>query len=206
MSEAENLKTMSEAKNSEAPHETPRQRRRLIVFLPLILFVALAGVFLLQLFSGDPSKLPSALLGKPVPVFTLPPIEGASQPGFSNADLAKGRVSLVNVFASWCAPCREEHPLLMALAKDGRITLYGINQKDKAENARRFLARLGNPYGAAGADTNGRVSIDWGVYGVPETFLVSGDGRILFKHVGPLSEASIREKLMPEIEKALAAK
>lgn len=182
------------------------RRRNLVVYLPLILFIGLVMVFLLRLFSGDPSKLPSALLGKPVPVFTLPAIEGSSQPGFSNADLAKGKVSLVNVFASWCAPCREEHPLLMELAKDPRIVLFGINQKDKAENARRFLGRLGNPYVAAGADANGRISIDWGVYGVPETFLVSGEGRILYKHVGPLNEASIRDKLMPEIVKALAAK
>ncbi|KAF0230650.1 MAG: periplasmic protein thioldisulfide oxidoreductase DsbE [Beijerinckiaceae bacterium] len=187
--------------NAPAP-----RRRSLVAWLPLALFAALVAVFLVRLYSGDPSKLPSALLGKPVPVFTLPPVEGASQPGFSNDDLAKGKVSLVNVFASWCAPCHQEHPLLMALAKDPRFQILGINQKDKAENARRFLGRLGNPYTAVGADADGRISIEWGVYGVPETFVVTGDGRIAYKHVGPLTEESIRDKLIPEIEKALAGK
>lgn len=187
----------------------PRRRRTLLAFLPLILFVALAAVFLVRLFAGDPSKLPSALIGKPVPAFTLPPVEGLSQagvpvPGFSQADLARGKPALVNVFASWCAPCHQEHPLLMELAKDGRFAIFGINQKDKAENARRFLGKLGNPYAAVGADADGRASIEWGVYGVPETFLVSGDGRILYKHVGPLTEAAIRDTLLPEIAKAMA--
>lgn len=186
-------------------NSAPR-RRRLVAYLPLALFAGLVLAFVVQLYSGDPSKLPSALLGKPVPVFTLPAIEGASQPGFSNADLAKGRVSVVNVFASWCAPCHQEHPFLMELAKDSRIVMFGINQKDKAENARRFLGKLGNPYSAVGADGDGRVSIDWGVYGVPETFVVSGDGRIVYKHVGPLNAELIRNRLMPEITKALAGK
>lgn len=180
--------------------------RRLIVFLPLALFLGLALIFLVRLFAGDPSRLPSALIGKPVPAFSLPAIEGHDQPGFAQVDLARGRPALVNVFASWCAPCRNEHPLLMELARDERFTLYGINQKDNPENARRFLGRLGNPYSAIGADTNGRVSIEWGVYGVPETFLVSGDGRILFKHVGALTAEVIRDKLMPEIAKAIAAR
>lgn len=187
--------------NVEAP-----KRRPLVAYLPLLLFAGLVAVFLVRLFSGDPSKLPSALLGKPVPVFTLPAIEGSGQPGFSNADLGQGQVSVVNVFASWCAPCHQEHPLLMALAKDGRFRMLGINQKDKAENARRFLGRLGNPYSKVGADNDGRVSVEWGVYGVPETFVVSRDGRIAYKHVGPLTEESIRDKLMPEIARALAAK
>lgn len=188
--------------------KAPTPRRSWAFFLPLILFGALVAVFLVRLFSGDPSKLPSALIGKPVPAFSLPAIEGASQPGFSSADLnteklGKGKLALVNVFASWCAPCHQEHPFLMELAKDRRLTLFGINQKDKAENARRFLGKLGNPYAAVGADSDGRISIEWGVYGVPETFLVSGDGRILFKHVGPLTPEAIRDRLMPEIEKAL---
>jgi cytochrome c biogenesis protein CcmG/thiol:disulfide interchange protein DsbE len=184
-------------------------RRRLVAFLPLILFLALSGVFLVRLFAGDPTKLPSVLIGRPVPAFALPAVEGLAAkgnpvPGFAAADLSKGRPTLVNVFASWCAPCHQEHPFLMELAKDGRFGIVGINQKDKPENARRFLGRLGNPYSAVGADADGRISVEWGVYGVPETFLVSGDGRILFKHVGPLTPDSIREKLMPEITKALA--
>lgn len=181
-------------------------RRKLAFYLPLLLFTALAGIFLVRLFSGDPARLPSALIGKPVPAFALPAIEGTSIPGLASADLAQERVSLVNVFASWCAPCHQEHPFLMQLAKDGRFDIHGINQKDKPENARRFLGQLGNPYKRVGVDTDGRASIEWGVYGVPETFLVSRDGRILHKHVGPLNEEIIRLKLMPEIEKALAGK
>ncbi len=177
--------------------------RRWIYFLPLAVFLALAGVFALQLFAGDPSKLPSALIGKPVPVTELPAIEGSDIPGLSPAAFTGTRVAVVNVFASWCAPCHQEHPLLMALARDTRFPIYGINQKDNPENARRFLGRLGNPYRAVGADKDGRMSIEWGVYGVPETFVVA-DGRIVFKHVGPLTEESIRGRLLPEIEKALA--
>lgn len=184
----------------------PARRISLVALLPLILFGLLTAIFLVRLFGGDPSRLPSALIGKPVPVFTLPPIEGHRQPGFSHDDLKKGRVSLVNVFASWCAPCRQEHPFLMDLAGDKRFDILGINQKDKAENARRFLGTLGNPYSVAGADSDGRVSIEWGVYGVPETFIVSGDGRILYKHVGPITETSLKEKILPEIEKALAGR
>jgi cytochrome c biogenesis protein CcmG/thiol:disulfide interchange protein DsbE len=191
---------MAEAEG--APKRKPRLS--LIGSLPLIVFAALVAVFLVRLYSGDPAKLPSALIGKPVPTLTLPAIDGGDRPGFSDADLKKGRLSLVNIFASWCAPCHQEHPFLMELAKDPRLTLYGINQKDRPENARRFLGRLGNPYAGVGADADGRASIEWGVYGVPETFLVSGDGRILFKHVGPLDAASIRDRLMPEIAKALA--
>ncbi|MCA1952205.1 MAG: DsbE family thiol:disulfide interchange protein [Hyphomicrobiales bacterium] len=189
----------------------PRRRLRLLAFLPLALFLGLAAVFVVRLFTGDPTKLPSALIGRPAPTFTLPPVEGLVRdgrpvPGFGQADLATGRPVLVNVFASWCAPCHQEHPLLMDLARDGRFTILGINQKDRPENARRFLGRLGNPYSAVGADGEGRVSIEWGVYGVPETFLVSGDGRILYKHVGPLTPDSIRNGLLPEITRALATR
>lgn len=183
--------------------EATAPRSRLIFILPVIVFVALAGLFFVQLTSGrNPAELPSALINKPVPVFSLAPLEGLMAdgkpvPGFSNADL-KGRVTIVNVFASWCAPCRLEHPLLVELAKDPSIRLVGINQKDNPDNARRFLGALGNPYAAVGVDPNGRASIDWGVYGVPETFIVGPDGMIRHKHIGPLTSenlGSFKEKL-----------
>lgn len=191
-----------------APLKSPRKRTNWAVYLPLLLFGALALVFLFRLFAGDPSKLPSALIGKPAPILALPAVEGLKDgekpiPGFSGADLASGQLTLVNVFASWCAPCHQEHPFLMDLAKDKRFRILGINQKDRPENAQRFLTRLGNPYAAVGADPDGRASIEWGVYGVPETFLVDGKGVILFKHVGPLTLESIRDKLEPAIKAAL---
>ncbi len=181
-----------------------RGARRWVYFLPLAVFSALASVFALQLFAGDPSKLPSALIGKPVPTTELQGIEGFEIPGLTPSAFTSEPVVVVNVFASWCAPCHQEHPLLMTLAQDRRFPIYGINQKDNPENARRFLGRLGNPYRAVGADRDGRISIEWGVYGVPETFVVA-NGRIVYKHVGPLTDESIRSRLMPEIEKALAA-
>jgi len=150
--------------------------------LPLVLFAALFALFAANI-NRDPDFVPSALLNKPVPEFSLPAIPGYPTPGFATADLT-GKVSVVNVFASWCIPCREEHPLLMALAKDTTIRLVGINQKDQPENAIAFLKDLGNPYEAIGAD-NGRVSIEWGVYGVPETFVVK-DGIITAHHSGAL--------------------
>ncbi len=199
---------------SDTPPTLPEPPRRgglgWVALLPLVIFLGLAAIFWNQLTGGgNPQDLPSALIGSPAPEFELPPIErlveaGAPVPGFSRADLM-GRVSLVNVFASWCGPCREEHPLLMQLAEDGRFAILGLNYKDAPENATRFLYGLGNPYDAVGSDRNGRVGIDWGVYGVPETFVVAADGTIVYKHVGPLSEASLRDKLMPEVEKALAA-
>jgi cytochrome c biogenesis protein CcmG, thiol:disulfide interchange protein DsbE len=180
------------------------QSRRPIVFLPLGVFLALAAVFLFQLLSGrDAAVVPSALIGQPAPETKLPPLDGAGLPGLDTQSL-KGKVTLVNVWASWCAPCRIEHPLLMELARDERIAIVGLNYKDSPENARRFLGELGNPYDAIGVDDAGRHAIDWGVYGVPETFLVGRDGTILKKHVGPLSPDALRASLMPEIEKALA--
>lgn len=182
-------------------------RRNWLLYLPLAIFLGLALLFLARLFAGDPSKLPSALIGKPAPALTMPAVDGLMQdgraiPGLSPADLRGPRLALVNVFASWCAPCHQEHPFLMELAKDPRLTILGINYKDKPENARRFLGRLGNPYRAVGADADGRFSIEWGVYGVPETFLVDREGRIAFKHVGPLTPDIIREKLEPAIRAA----
>jgi cytochrome c biogenesis protein CcmG/thiol:disulfide interchange protein DsbE len=179
--------------------------------LPLIVVTVMSFFFLLALRSGDPSRLPSALIGKPVPEFSLAPIEGldtaggAGRPGVSSADLASGEVTLVNVWASWCGPCVQEHPQLVALKKQYGLRLIGINYKDEPEAARRFLARNGNPFDAIGADRSGRVAIDWGVYGVPETYVVDGRGRIAFKFVGPISPAAIRDEILPAIAKAKTA-
>jgi cytochrome c biogenesis protein CcmG/thiol:disulfide interchange protein DsbE len=183
----------------------PRRRSRLALYLPLAFFLALAMVFLARLLSGDdPSAIPSALVGKPVPEFALPPLEGLDRdgvpvPGLASDDL-KGEISVVNVFASWCGPCRQEHPLLEELAGDPRIRVLGINYKDVPGNALSFLDDLGNPYQAVGVDTRGRTAIDWGVYGVPETFLVDRDGIIREKFVGPLTPQSVAEVLMPAID------
>ena len=159
----------------------------------------------MQLLSGrDISTVPSALLGEQAPETSLPPLPGLDLPGLNSADF-NGKVTLVNVWASWCAPCREEHPVLMALAQDKRFEIAGLNYKDRPENARRFLGDLRQPVHAAiGIDEAGRTAIDWGVYGVPETFLVGRDGKILFKHVGPLTVDATQRMLLPEIEKALA--
>ncbi|MCX5521282.1 DsbE family thiol:disulfide interchange protein [Kaistia defluvii] len=179
--------------------------RRLAIAAPIAAFAALAVIFVIRLEQGgDPSLIPSALIGRAAPATVLPPLEGLDRPGIDTAELA-GKVTLVNIWASWCVPCREEHPILEKLAADGRINLVGINYKDKPANARGFLGQMGNPYAAVGVDEKGRSSIDWGVYGVPETFLVGRDGKIRFKFVGPLSEESLSSVLMPEIEKALAA-
>lgn len=184
-----------------------RSRRGLGTAVPVLVFLGLATAFLIALYSGDPSRLPSALIGRPVPAFTLPAVpelRDASGPvaGFGHTDLARGEVTIVNVWASWCAPCRDEHPLLMQLKDIAPI--YGINHKDPAADARRFLATHGNPFTRVGADSRGRVSIDWGVYGVPETFVVDGTGRIAFKHVGPISEQTLNEQLLPAVRRAQA--
>lgn len=184
-------------------------RFRPLLVLPLAVFVAIGALLYARLGSGeDPSLVPSAMIGRPVPTFELPAVgvvdaSGAAVPGLKTDDLAKG-VFLVNVFASWCAPCRAEMPVLKKIAEDGRFAVVGIDYKDTNDQARRFLGAFGNPYAAIGADTRGRVGIDWGVYGVPETYVVA-DGAIAFKLVGPLSEATYREKLLPVIEKALSA-
>jgi cytochrome c biogenesis protein CcmG, thiol:disulfide interchange protein DsbE len=145
----------------------------------------------------------SVLIDRPAPQFSLAPVAGIAAPGFDTASL-KGQVTVVNVFASWCIPCRDEHPLLVALKEQTGVRLVGINQKDAPENARAFLAELGNPYDAIGADSDGRVSIDWGVYGVPETFVVDADGIVRFKHIGPINPQSLRDEVMPAIERAVA--
>lgn len=189
------------------PRAVPARRFSWRTILPLAVFAALAGLFLFGLQTGDPSRLPSALIGKPVPEFSLPPLEGLKTdgkpvPGFSRADLAKGKVSIMNVWASWCVPCRTEHPFLVQLAEQSGAPLFGLNYKDPPEAARRFLGHYGNPFTAVGTDSTGRTAIEWGVYGVPETFIVSGDGRILHKQVGPIDGAIIEKTLMPVIEKA----
>lgn len=181
------------------------------MLLPFVLFLGLAGLFMLGLRTGDPSKLPSALIGKPVPEFALPPLEGlkengAQVPGFSSKSLAKGQVSIVNVWASWCVPCRTEHPFLEQLAKRSRAALYGLNYKDGTAEARRFLGHYGNPFAAVGVDASGATGIDWGVYGVPETFIISGEGTILHKQVGPIDAEIIETRLMPVIAKARGEK
>ena len=184
-------------------------RRRVMVLAPLVVFLALVALFLIRLYSGDPSRIPSALIGHPAPQTNLPPVaglerNGAAVPGIDAASF-KGAVTVVNVWASWCVPCHDEAPLLMRLAQDSRFRLIGINYKDEPDNARRFLGRYGNPFAATGADHNGRAGIDWGVYGVPETFVVGRDARIAYKLVGPITTDNLNSVLKPEIEKALAA-
>jgi cytochrome c biogenesis protein CcmG, thiol:disulfide interchange protein DsbE len=181
--------------------------RRFLVLLPLLLFGGLAALFLAGLFGGDKSRIPSVLIGRAAPEIALPPLEGLQRggtavPGLEPAMLRDGAVTLVNIFASWCAPCHAEHPLLMELAKDTRIRIAGINQKDSPENARRFLASKGNPYRMVGVDANGRGSIEWGVYGVPETFIIRADGTIAHKLVGPVTPENIAA-FRAEIEKAV---
>lgn len=180
----------------------PEKRSRLwLVSIPVIVFAGLAALFWKGL-SGEPSKIPSALINKPVPEFTLDAVPGLGVPGFATADLKSGKVTVVNVWASWCAPCRIEHPLLIELARRSDIALFGINYKDEPENSVRFLGTLGQPFAAVGMDANGRAAVNWGVYGVPETFIVDGQGVIRYKHIGPLSPEAITGKFAAEIEKA----
>ena len=194
--------------NTAAEESAAKKRRTLLVLLPLIAFMALAALFLYRLGSGDPSRLPSVLIGRPAPKTDLPPLaglerDGKAVPGLSNASFM-GAVTVVNVWASWCVPCHDEVPFLEQLSKDKRIQLVGINYKDAPDNARRFLNRYGNPFAAAGVDENGRTSIDWGVYGVPETYVIGRDGSIAFKLVGPITAENLAGTLGPEIAKAMA--
>jgi cytochrome c biogenesis protein CcmG/thiol:disulfide interchange protein DsbE len=194
----------SPASNGAAP-----QRRSLLMALPLIAFAALAAIFWYRLGDSDPSRIPSALIGRPAPQTALPALDGlagngAPIPGLDPA-VFKGRVSVVNVWASWCIPCHDEAPLLVALGRDKRLQLVGINYKDAPDNARRFLGRYGNPFGIVGVDGNGRAAIEWGVYGVPETFVVGRDGAIVYKLVGPITPENIDSVLQVEIDKALKA-
>ncbi len=197
-----------------APHPqppTPPARRSLgLIFAPVAIFAAVAAMFAFALQKGDPSKLPSALIGKPAPAVALEPIgeltneRGQPLAVFARDSLARGQPTVVNFWASWCAPCVEEHPHLIRLARELGATVYGINYKDNAANARRFLNRYGNPFAAVGADTSGRAGIEWGVYGMPETFVVDGHGMIVYKHVGPITAETLTTRLVPALEAAKA--
>jgi len=173
-----------------------------LALLPLLALVALIAVFALNI-NRDPSLVQSVLINKPAPAFSLPAVEGLPVPGFDTRKL-EGQVTVVNVFASWCIPCRDEHPVLEALKQKTGVPLYGINKKDAPDQAAAFLAQLGNPYDAIGADRDGRTSIDWGVYGVPETFIVDAKGVIRFKHTGPLAMEDIDREIVPAIARAKA--
>ena len=193
------------------PTTTDALSRRLpwLFALPLLAFLALAAIFWFRLGDGDPSRIPSALIGRPAPQTALPPLQGlvrdAAQVHGLDPAAFKGKVSIVNVWASWCVPCHQEAPLLNELSKDERLQLVGINYKDAPEDALRFLGRHGNPFGIVGVDGNGRSAIEWGVYGVPETFVVGRDGRIVYKLVGPLTPENIGGALKREIDKAVRA-
>ena len=177
----------------------PQRSRGWLTLLPVTVFLVLAALCYRGL-SGDPAEVPSVLINKPVPDFTLAPVAGLNLPGLATADLKKGEVTLVNVWASWCVPCRDEHPLLLELAKREDLRVVGINYKDDPENARHFLMTLGVPFTAVGSDLNGRASVDWGVYGVPESYLVDGQGVIRLKWIGPLSADSVKNEIIPKIE------
>ncbi|MFQ5763714.1 MAG: DsbE family thiol:disulfide interchange protein [Rhodospirillales bacterium] len=174
----------------------PRKGIPRIYALPVIVFAFIAAAFAIGL-TLNPGVIPSVLIGKPVPEFDLPPVKGRTL-GLASKDL-RGEVSLVNVWASWCTECRREHPVLMGLAKQNVVPIHGLNYKDKPDNAQQWLDELGDPYSRTGADIDGRVAIDWGVYGVPETFVVDKTGRIAYKHIGAMNTRLINEKILPLI-------
>ncbi len=181
---------------------------KLTVLLPLLVFLGIAAFFVWGLVKGDPRRLPSVLIGKPVPEFNLPPLPGATYdgapvPGLSSADLKKiPGVKLVSFFASWCTGCRAEHPFLMELARRNIIPLVGIAYKDPAAKSLAWLNELGNPYSRIGMDRKGRTGIDFGVYGIPESFFVNSEGRIIYKYIGPLDARAWQKIVIPELEKA----
>ncbi|MGF0539800.1 DsbE family thiol:disulfide interchange protein [Agrobacterium sp. ES01] len=183
--------------------------RYLVAAIPLLVFVGIAATAGKMLYEQDfngknASDIPSALIGTKAPQLALSPLEGANVPALTSSEI-RGKLTLVNVFASWCVPCRQEHPVIEELSRDPRITIVGINYKDKQENALRFLGELGNPYAAIGVDPNGKAAIDWGVYGIPESYLVAADGTIVYKKVGPFDPESVETQLKPAIEKALSS-
>ncbi len=193
------------------PPETNAARRGFgryaVALIPLVVFAGIAATAAKMLYDQDVhgkdiSEIPSALIGTKAPTLNLPPLEGANLPALTDSAI-KGKLTLVNVFASWCIPCREEHPILKELAKDSRLNVVAINYKDKNDNAVRFLGELGNPFAAIGVDPKGQAAIDWGVYGIPESYLVAPDGTILYKRVGPFDDISLKEGLLPAMAKAL---
>jgi len=181
---------------SEATFDKAKAKSGFGRWVPLALFILIA-LFLGKGLFMDPREIPSVLIGKPVPEFDLPPLEGRKL-GLATSDL-KGEVSLVNFFASWCTACRAEHPLLMRVASSGVVPVHGINYKDQPEDANRWLDSLGDPYTRIGADLDGRISIDWGVYGMPETFVIGKDGMIAYKHIGAITPKDMEETLLPLI-------
>lgn len=189
---------MSEAQGRQTTRASPRPFWRAATLVPLVIFGLLVALFAAGL-GLNPREVPSPLIGKPVPEFELPAVKGRTL-GLSSRDL-RSEVTLVNVFASWCVPCRDEHGMLMDLHKRRVVTIHGLNYKDKPDDVARWLAELGDPFTRTGADVDGRVSIDWGVYGVPETFLIDAHGRIVYKHIGPLTPRVINDKLLPLIQK-----
>lgn len=197
---------MTQASQDQDTKKTTGRARYGLALLPLLLFGGFALVAGKMLYDQDVngldiSAIPSALIGTKAPSLSLPPLEGSNLPPLTDTAI-KGKLTLVNVFASWCIPCRQEHPLLQELAKDSRITVVGINYKDKQDNALRFLGELGNPFAAIGVDPNGKAAIDWGVYGIPESYLVGADGTILYKKVGPFDARSVERDLLPAITAA----
>lgn len=194
--------------NKDTPRPSRGKTRLILALLPLLVFGGFAAVAAKMLYEQDVngldvSAIPSALIGTKAPSLALPPLEGASVPALTDAAIS-GKLTIVNVFASWCIPCRQEHSMLKELAKDERLNIVGINYKDKNENALRFLGELGNPYDAIGIDPNGKSAIDWGVYGIPETYIVGADGTIIYKKVGPIDTTTYERDMIPAIEKALA--
>jgi len=198
---------LSPEQSSGGERAPARAGARLVALLPVVAFLALAAVLWRQLaHGGDPSVVPSPLIGRSVPHFSLPPLKGVPSAGFSTADLRSGHVTLVNVFASWCVPCREERPLLLQLAHDPKLKsqglrIAGIAYKDEPANSRAFLAD-GDPYAMIGVDRSGRASIDWGVYGVPETYIVSRAGKIVYKLIGAITPENLVADVKPQIAKA----
>jgi len=185
---------------SEPEEVTPPRRRFLFVLVPTA-FAILASILAWQLLTGsaDKNKLPSALIDKAIPQFELDPLPGY-EAGLSSLDIEQGGISIVNVFASWCGPCRIEHPLMMEIAGLNLVPIWGLNYKDQPADAVRWLKELDDPYSQIGSDLSGRVGIDWGVYGVPETFVIDGERRIVYKHIGVLTRMDWEEKIYPLID------